>query len=347
MLNVVFAAHSGLWGVLVIDMMQFFIKMTAVIAAAYFARASSAGRRPAADWSTKLSAPMPGPDGSQLPEHPARLHEQLGPGGGGLRHADRRAVVGRLVSRGRAGRRQLHRAAHAGVEVGEGLARRACCSSTSPTTCCGPGRGSSSALCSIIVYPELSDIQTAFPHLDPSLLGHDIAYPGDAEVPAGRLHRPDGRRADRRQLLDDPDAPQLGRVLPGARLLPALHASKNAPEKHYVLVGRLATVGPVPAARRRWCTCSTPPRTPSTSSCRSAPARGCSTCVRWFWWRVNAWCEVVAMVSSFVVSLALLDPREERHPLQHRTSRCCSRSRSRPSAGSRRRTSGRRPTARR
>src|SRR3974377_714123 len=37
LLNVVFAAHSGLWGVLVIDMIQFFIKMTAVIAAAYFA----------------------------------------------------------------------------------------------------------------------------------------------------------------------------------------------------------------------------------------------------------------------------------------------------------------------
>jgi Na+/proline symporter len=36
-LNVVFAAHSGLWGVLVIDMIQFFIKMTAVVAAAYFA----------------------------------------------------------------------------------------------------------------------------------------------------------------------------------------------------------------------------------------------------------------------------------------------------------------------
>ena len=33
----VFAAHSGLWGVLVIDMIQFFIKMSAVIAAAYFA----------------------------------------------------------------------------------------------------------------------------------------------------------------------------------------------------------------------------------------------------------------------------------------------------------------------
>ena len=28
--------------------------------------------------------------------------------------------------------------------------------------------------------------------------------------------------------------------------------------------------------------------------------------VRWFWWRVNAWCEIVAMVSSFLVSVVLL-----------------------------------------
>src|SRR5919109_177879 len=37
LINVAFAAHSGLWGVLVIDMFQFFLKMTAVVAAAYFA----------------------------------------------------------------------------------------------------------------------------------------------------------------------------------------------------------------------------------------------------------------------------------------------------------------------
>jgi len=42
-LNVAFAAHSGLWGVLVIDMIQFFVKMSAVIAAAYFAVKSIGG----------------------------------------------------------------------------------------------------------------------------------------------------------------------------------------------------------------------------------------------------------------------------------------------------------------
>ena len=36
LLNVVFAAQGGLWGVLIIDMIQFFIKMSAVIAAAWF-----------------------------------------------------------------------------------------------------------------------------------------------------------------------------------------------------------------------------------------------------------------------------------------------------------------------
>ncbi|MFN0122778.1 MAG: sodium:solute symporter family transporter, partial [Blastocatellia bacterium] len=61
LLNVVFAAHSGLWGVLVIDMIQFFIKMTAVVAAAYFAL-----QHPAVggleSMISKLST-MKGPDG--------------------------------------------------------------------------------------------------------------------------------------------------------------------------------------------------------------------------------------------------------------------------------------------
>src|SRR3954468_16306230 len=35
LLNVVFAGHSGLWGVLVIDMVQFLLKKTAVVPAAY------------------------------------------------------------------------------------------------------------------------------------------------------------------------------------------------------------------------------------------------------------------------------------------------------------------------
>src|SRR5215831_1082919 len=60
LLNVAFAAHSGLWGVLVIDMIQFFIKMTAVIAAAYFAVKHVGGLSVMVE---KLSGPLPAPDG--------------------------------------------------------------------------------------------------------------------------------------------------------------------------------------------------------------------------------------------------------------------------------------------
>ena len=74
-------------------------------------------------WSPTLSAKA-GPGGINYPEHAARLQEQLGHGRGRLHHAHRRPVVGGLVSRRRAGRRQLHRPAHAGLEIGEGLARR-------------------------------------------------------------------------------------------------------------------------------------------------------------------------------------------------------------------------------
>src|SRR4051812_20741179 len=59
-LNVTFAAYSGLWGVLVIDMIQFFVKMTAVIAAAYFAVKHVGGLHVLVE---KLSQPQLAPDG--------------------------------------------------------------------------------------------------------------------------------------------------------------------------------------------------------------------------------------------------------------------------------------------
>src|SRR5678815_3458843 len=35
--------------------------------------------------------------------------------------------------------------------------------------------------------------------------------------------------------------------------------------------------------------------------------------LRWFWWRINAWCEVVAMVSSFGISATLLILKKQAH----------------------------------
>ena len=171
------------------------------------------------------------------------------------------------------------------------------------------------------MYPELSDIQTAFPNLDPRLLGHDIAYPGDAEVPARRLHRPDGRRPDRGQLVDDPDAPELGRVVPGARLLPAVHQRKDATEKHYVLAGRVATVVLFVCSSALVFVLDTA-KDAFDIILQVGAGTGLLYLVRWFWWRVNAWCEVVAMVSSFAVSIVAAGAGEERRCTSARTWRC-------------------------
>jgi len=79
------------------------------------------------------------------------------------------------------------------------------------------------ALASIIIYPNLADIQAAFPNLDPSLIGHDIAFPAMLKfMPVGFIGLMVGR-ADRGELLDHPHAPELGRLVPGPRLLPAVH----------------------------------------------------------------------------------------------------------------------------
>jgi Na+(H+)/acetate symporter ActP len=37
--------------------------------------------------------------------------------------------------------------------------------------------------------------------------------------------------------------------------------------------------------------------------------------LRWFWWRINAWCEVVAMVSSFTISVVFFVMRKSGHTL--------------------------------
>src|SRR5262249_46064027 len=63
LLNVIFAAHSGLWGVLVIDMIQLFVKMPAVIAGAFFGVRQVGGLHVLVQ---KLSEPMLAPDGKSM-----------------------------------------------------------------------------------------------------------------------------------------------------------------------------------------------------------------------------------------------------------------------------------------
>jgi Na+/proline symporter len=301
LLNVVFATHSGLWGVLVIDMFQFFIKMAAVIAAAYFAveLPQVGGLHGLVD---KLSH-MPGPHGlnylSMLPDFTNNWDLAV-------------AVFILPVAV------QWWAVWYPGAEPGGGsyIAQRMLASKSEKDALAGtlffnvahyvmrPWPWILVGLASLIVYPQLSDIKTAFPNLPPNLIGHDIAYPAMLRfLPAGWLGLMLGG------LVAANSSTILTHLNWGASYL--VHdfyrrfINTGAPERHYVLAGRLATVLLFVASSATVFALDT-----AAASFNIILQVGAGTgllyLVRWYWWRVTAWCEIVAMVSSFVVSIAIL-----------------------------------------
>ena len=159
-------------------------------------------------------------------------------------------------------------------------------------------------LCSIIVYPQLSDIQKAFPNLDPHLLGHDIAYPAMLKfLPVGFIGLMVGG------LIAANSSTILTHLKWGASYL--VHDfyrrfwKKDATEKHYVMVGRLVTIGLFFCASSLVFVLDTA-KDAFDIILQVGAGTGLLYLVRWFWWRVNAWSEVAAMVSSFVVSIVIL-----------------------------------------
>ncbi|PYR91921.1 MAG: Na+:solute symporter [Acidobacteria bacterium] len=300
-LNVVFAAHSGLWGVLVIDMIQFFVKMTAVTAAAYFAvTAPQVGGLHALI--EKLSA-TPGPGGlnylSILPDFSNNWDVAVAvfimpiavqwwavwyPGaepGGGSYVAQR--MLASKSERDALGAVLFFNVAHYVLR---------------------PWPWILVALASLLVYPQLGDIQKAFPNLDPRLVGHDIAYPAMLKfLPVGFIGLMVGG------LIAANSSTILTHLNWGASYL--VHdfyrrfIRRDADERHYVRAGRVATI------ILFFCSSGLVYLLDTAKNAfdiilQIGAGTGLLYLVRWFWWRVNAWCEIVAMISSFLTSLVLL-----------------------------------------
>jgi Na+/proline symporter len=311
-LNVVFAAHSGLWGVLVIDMIQFFIKMTAVIAAAWFA----------------LDAPQVGGLSGLID----KLSTMRGPGG-----VDYLAILPDFSNNWDLAVAvfvmpvavQWWAVWYPGAEPGGGsyIAQRMLASKSERDSLGAvlffnvahyvlrPWPWILVALCSILVYPELSDIQTAFPNLDPSLLGHDIAYPAMLKfLPVGFVGLMVGG------LIAANSSTILTHLNWGASYL--VHdfyrrfMRTDATEAHYVMAGRLVTVGLFICASGTVYLLDTA-KDAFDVILQVGAGTGLLYLVRWFWWRVNAWCEIVAMASSFLISVALLLGRSSIHLTTH------------------------------
>ena len=300
-LNVVFATQSGLWGVLVIDMIQFFIKMTAVIAAAYFA----------------LQLPQVGGLSGMV----AKLSAVKGPGGINYLNmlpdfSNNWDIAVAIFIMPIAV--QWWSVWYPGAEPGGGsyIAQRMIASKSEKDALSAvlffnvahyvlrPWPWIIVALCSILVYPQLSDIQSAFPHLDPTLIGHDIAYPAMLRfLPIGFIGLMVGG------LIAANSSTILTHLNWGASYL--VHdfyrrfIRKEESEKHYVFVGRLATVGLFVGSSALVFFLDTA-KDAFDIILQIGAGTGLLYLVRWFWWRVNAWSEVVAMASSFLVSIGFL-----------------------------------------
>jgi SSS family solute:Na+ symporter len=167
------------------------------------------------------------------------------------------------------------------------------------------------ALASIIIYPDLDSIRAEFPNLTETYLKDDIAYP---------------------VMLSKLSAGWLGLVV--ASIIAAYMSTigthlnwgssyvvndfyrrfirKDAPEKELVMVGRITTVTLMVIAGTFALTFLNNATQAFDILLLSGAGSGAIYLLRWFWWRINAWTEIVAMIfaTAFAVVLVFVVPDE-------------------------------------
>ncbi len=289
LLNIAFAATSGLWGVMVTDMIQFGIAMAGSVAAAYFAV-----QQPEVGGLTQLFQRIP-----------ARTLD-LVPDFGDWSLALTVMIIPLTV--------QWWSVWYPGAEPGGGsyIAQRMLASRSEGDALKGtlffnfahyalrPWPWIIVALSSMLVFPQLSDIARTFPYVDQKLIGHDMAYSAMLKfLPVGWM----GLMVA--GLLAAYVSTLSTHLNWGTSYL--VHdfyrrfVKPSASERHYVLVGRLVTALLMLAAALL---------TLVLDSARSnfelmmsiGAGTGLLYLLRWFWWRINAWSEIAAMASSFLIA---------------------------------------------
>ncbi len=289
LLNVAFAATAGLWGVLVSDFIQFGIAMTGSFAAAYFALRQPSVGGLAGLW-------------RRIPPGTLRLLPDFGDWGLTLSVL----VIPLTV--------QWWSVWYPGSEPGGGsyIAQRMLAARTEKDALAGtllfnaahyalrPWPWILVALCSLVVFPNLSDIARAFPYVDARLLGHDMAYPAMLKfLPEGFL----------------------GLMVAGllAAYVSTLSTHLNwgtsylvhdgyrrfirpgASEAHYVWAGRVVT-GALMLLSAGLTFVLESARQTFELLLSVGAGTGLIYLLRWFWWRINAWSEIAAMLSSFLIA---------------------------------------------
>ncbi|MDR1958046.1 MAG: Na+:solute symporter [Planctomycetaceae bacterium] len=299
--DLAFAMYAGLWGALVIDMFQFCLMMTGITAMAYFAvnNETVGGLHVMIE---KVGA-MSGPNGihylNMFPDFTNNWEMAVA------------VFVMPLAV-------QWWATWYPGSEPGGGsyIAQRMLASKSEKDALGGvlffnvahyvlrPWPWMITALASLVVFPTLPDIHAAFPHLDKNFLGNDIAYPAMMRfLPAGFF----GLMVA--ALFAARSSTFLTHLNWGASYCVhdfyRLFIAPGQSEKHYVLAGRLAILVIFIASGLMVFVLESA-KDGFGILLQIGAGTGLLYLVRWFWWRVNAWCELTAMIVSFLVSALFL-----------------------------------------
>ena len=157
------------------------------------------------------------------------------------------------------------------------------------------------ALSSLVMFPELSDLQQAFPDIPKDKLGHDIAYPAMLTLlPVGLL----GLVAA--SLIAAFMSTMSTQVNLGASYLVNDYYRRfidtDASERKLVWVARLFTIISIGLGAGLGLMLTNAGQAFSLLLLLGA-GTGLIYILRWFWWRINAYTEIVAMVSSLIIAV--------------------------------------------
>ncbi len=158
-------------------------------------------------------------------------------------------------------------------------------------------------LCSVIVYPDLASIRAAFPHVDPSLVQGDMAYPAMlTKVPTGWLGLV---AASMMGALFSTVAAHLN--LGSAYIVNDFwkrFVRPDASDRELITVGRVS-MGMILLLG-----CLVAPHLKSAKAAFDlmlliGAGSGSIFLLRWFWMRINAWTEITGIAVSFIVALVM------------------------------------------
>ena len=162
------------------------------------------------------------------------------------------------------------------------------------------------ALASLVVFPDLASLQTAFPNITADKLGHDLAYPAMlTKLPTGLLGLV---LASLISAYMSTISTQLN--WGSSYIVYDFYKTQINPEasqKRLVAVGRISTVVLMVLSTLLALLLQNAMQLFNLLLVFGA-GTGLIFILRWFWWRINAWSEITAMVASGVVSLLITIP---------------------------------------